>query len=107
MPANLPPEARKKWAEVEATRNPKERLRLMQEFVSLVPKHKGTAKTLAQVKKQMAMLRKDMEERKKKASHEKWTEAFLGKGRRSPDSAHRIDESWQKQSAGSRDKRES
>lgn len=79
MPANLPPDARKKWAEVEATRNPKERLRLMQEFVSLVPKHKGTAKTLAQVKKQMAILRRDMEERKKKRATRSGPKLFLEK----------------------------
>ena len=66
MPANLPHDARKKWAEVEETRNPRERLQRMEEFLSLVPKHKGTAKTCAQVKKQMAALRKDLEEKKRK-----------------------------------------
>jgi hypothetical protein len=66
MPANLPPDARKKWAEVEATHNPRERLLRMEEFLSLVPKHKGTAKTCAQVKKQMSALRKEIEEKKKK-----------------------------------------
>lgn len=66
MPANLPPDARKKWAEVEATRNPKERLQRMEEFLSLVPKHKGTLKLRGQVKKQMAILRREMEEKKRK-----------------------------------------
>jgi len=66
MPANLPPDARKKWAEVEETHNPRERLQKMEEFLSLVPKHKGTAKTCAQVKKQMSSLRKEIEEKKKK-----------------------------------------
>ena len=66
MPANLPPDARKKWAEVEATRNPRERIQRMEEFLSLVPKHKGTAKTCAQVKKQMSALRKELEEKKRK-----------------------------------------
>jgi len=66
MPANLPPDARKKWAEVEATRNPKERLILMTEFLSLVPKHKGTLKLRGQVKKQMAVIRKELEDKKKK-----------------------------------------
>lgn len=66
MPANLPPDARKKWAEVEETKNPRERLLRMEEFLSLVPKHKGTAKTCAQVKKQMSALRKDLDEKKKK-----------------------------------------
>src|SRR4030042_962376 len=66
MPANLPPDARKKYAEVEATKNPRERIKRMEEFLSLVPKHKGTAKTCAQVKKQMSALRKEIEEKKKK-----------------------------------------
>jgi hypothetical protein len=80
MPANLPPDARKKWAEVEATKNPKERLRLMEEFLSLVPKHKGTAKTCAQVKKQMAALRKELEEKKrKKAGKAKGPKLFIEK----------------------------
>lgn len=79
MPANLPPDARKKWAEVEATRNPKERLQRMGEFVSLVPKHKGTAKTLAQVKKQMAILRKEIEEKKKKRATRSGPKLFLEK----------------------------
>jgi len=66
MPTNLPAEAKRKWAEVAATRNPSEKLRLMEEFLSLVPKHKGTAKLCAQVKKQMAVLRREIEERKHK-----------------------------------------
>ncbi|MEM2536908.1 MAG: hypothetical protein QXK29_02040 [Candidatus Bathyarchaeia archaeon] len=64
MPANLPAEAKRKWAEVSAARNPLEKLRLMEEFLSLVPKHKGTAKLCAQVKKQMAVLRREIEEGK-------------------------------------------
>jgi small GTP-binding protein len=66
MPTNLPAEAKRKWAEVSATRNPIEKLQLMQEFLSLVPKHKGTAKLCAQVKKQMAALRKEIEEKRRK-----------------------------------------
>jgi hypothetical protein len=66
MPTNLPPDAIKKWAEVEATRNPKEKLERMQEFLSLVPKHKGTAKLCAQIKKQMATMRKEMEKKQRR-----------------------------------------
>lgn len=64
MPTNLPVEAKRKWAEVSASGNPREKLQLMQEFLSLVPKHKGTAKLCAQVKKQIAVLRREIEERK-------------------------------------------
>jgi ribosome-interacting GTPase 1 len=66
MPTNLPPDAKNKWAEVEATRNPREKLQRMQEFLSLVPQHKGTMKLRGQIKKKMAVLRREMEERKAK-----------------------------------------
>jgi hypothetical protein len=79
MPANLPPDARKKWAEVEETKNPKERLQRMQEFLSLVPKHKGTAKTCAQVKKQMAALRRELEEKKRKKTGKSGPKLFIEK----------------------------
>jgi hypothetical protein len=79
MPANLPPDARKKYSEVIATRNPREKLQRMQEFLSLVPKHKGTAKTCAQVKKQMAAIRKEMEEKKRKKAGRSGPKAFIEK----------------------------
>jgi len=66
MPTNLPPDAKKKWAEVEATKYPRERLQRMEEFLSLVPKHKGTLKLRGQIKKQMATLRREIEEKKRK-----------------------------------------
>ncbi len=66
MPTNLPPEAKDKWAEVEAARNPKEKLAKMQEFLAVVPQHKGTMKLRGQIKKKMAVIRKDMEDKKRK-----------------------------------------
>ena len=67
MPANLPPEAKSKWNEVTLTKNPETRLQLMGEFLSLVPKHKGTEKMCNQVKRQMAQLREDIEKKKLQA----------------------------------------
>jgi len=64
---NLPPEAKRKWNEVTMTRNPEERLKLMGEFMSLVPKHKGTDKMCNQVKRQMAQLRDDIDKKKKQS----------------------------------------
>jgi ribosome-interacting GTPase 1 len=66
MPTNLPPEAKDKWAEVEAARHPKEKLQKMQEFLSTVPQHKGTLKLRGEVKKKMAIIRRDLEDRKRK-----------------------------------------
>ncbi len=67
MPANLPPEAKHKWNEVTLTKNPETRLLLMAEFLSLVPKHKGTEKMCSQVKRQMAQLREEIEKKKQQA----------------------------------------
>jgi hypothetical protein len=67
MPANLPAEAKAKWLEVTLTKNPETKLQLMEEFLGLVPKHKGTEKLRAQVKRQMAGLRDDIEKKKRQA----------------------------------------
>lgn len=79
MPTNLPAEAKRKWAEVSVARNPREKLQLMQEFLSLVPKHKGTAKLCAQVKKQMATLRREIEEKKKRRAGRGGPKFFIEK----------------------------
>ncbi|MEM2249377.1 MAG: TGS domain-containing protein [Candidatus Bathyarchaeia archaeon] len=79
MPTNLPAEAKRKWAEVSAARNPREKLQLMQEFLSLVPKHKGTAKLCAQVKKQMAVLRRELEEGKRRKAGRGGPKFFIEK----------------------------
>jgi ribosome-interacting GTPase 1 len=65
MVTNLPQEAKMKWNEVTMTRNPEEKLRLMGEFLSLVPKHKGTEKLCRQVKRQMAQIRDEQEKKKR------------------------------------------
>jgi hypothetical protein len=66
MPTNLPAEAKKKWNEASMARNPKQKLQLLEEFLSLVPKHKGTEKLRAQVKTKMATLRREIKEKKRK-----------------------------------------
>ncbi|MBS7633181.1 50S ribosome-binding GTPase [Candidatus Bathyarchaeota archaeon] len=79
MPTNLPPDAKKKWAEVEATRNPREKLRLLQEFLSLVPRHKGTAKLCVNVKKQIASLQEEIKEKKRKKAGRSGPKIFIEK----------------------------
>jgi ribosome-interacting GTPase 1 len=79
MPTNLPYDAKDKWAEVEATRNPREKLQRMQEFLSLVPQHKGTLKLRGQIKKKIAILRKEMEERKTKRAGKGGPKFFIEK----------------------------
>ena len=79
MPANLTPEAADKWALVEAARNPREKILRMQEFLSVVPKHKGTMKLRGRIKKKMALMRKDIEERKQKRAGRSGPKLFIEK----------------------------
>jgi hypothetical protein len=66
MPTNLPPDAKKKWEEVEATKEPRQKLKLLEEFLSMVPRHHGTARLVVQTKKQITNLRKEIVEKKRK-----------------------------------------
>jgi ribosome-interacting GTPase 1 len=68
MPTNLPPEAKDKWAEVEATNDPKLKIQKYQEFLAAVPQHKGTMKLRGQIKKKMAVIRKDLDDKKRKGT---------------------------------------
>jgi hypothetical protein len=79
MPANLPPEAKDKWALVESARNPREKILRMQEFLSVVPKHKGTMKLCGRIKKKMAILRKEIEDRKQKRAGRSGPKLFIEK----------------------------
>lgn len=79
MPANLPAEAKHKWAEVSAARRPQDKLRLLEEFLSLVPKHKGTAKLCVQVKKRMAALRREISEKRHRSVGKSKAQFFVEK----------------------------
>jgi ribosome-interacting GTPase 1 len=79
MPTNLPPDAKNKWEEVEATKNPREKLRLLEEFLSLVPRHHGTSRLVVQTKKQITNLRKEIEEKKRKKAARTGPKIFIEK----------------------------
>jgi hypothetical protein len=79
MPTNLPPEAKNKWEEVEAAKNPHEKLRLLQEFLSLIPRHHGTTRLEAQTKKRITLLRKEIEEKKRKKAGRTGPKIFIQK----------------------------
>ncbi len=66
MPANLPAEAQHKWYEASQAKRPEEKIKKLKEFLSLVPKHKGTENLRAQVKRKIAVLRKEIAEKKQK-----------------------------------------
>jgi len=68
MPTNLPAEARAKWVKYMEARTPEEKLRALQDFLSSVPKHKGTENLVAWVRRKMAELREEIEEKKARRS---------------------------------------
>jgi len=79
MPTNLPVVAKKKWNEASLARTPQEKIVKLQEFLSLVPKHKGTEKLCAQVKTKIATLRKEVEEKKRRRAGRGGPKFFLEK----------------------------
>ncbi len=84
MVTNLPEEAKAQWRKVSEAKTPEEKLRELQKFYSLVPKHKGTKNLLRQVRRQMAKLREEIEERKRKKVGtyiSKWNKPKHGEGR--------------------------
>jgi len=79
MPANLPAEAKHKWSEVATAKNPQEKIQKIEEFLSLVPKHKGTERLRGQAKRQIALLRKEIIERKQRKIGKGGPKFFLEK----------------------------
>lgn len=66
MPTNLPPQARaaeKKYMEAKTLQ---EKIKYLQEFLSLIPEHKGTEKMRGYLRRRLAQLKKELEEQKKK-----------------------------------------
>jgi len=79
MPTNLPPTAKKKWNEVTNAQTKQEKLAKLREFLSLVPKHKGTARLLVQTKRQIKTLQAEIEEKKRRKAGRGGPRFFLEK----------------------------
>lgn len=58
MPANLPPTYYKLKHQHESAKTDEERLGLLEEMLSIVPKHKGTEKVVSDLRKRIAVLKK-------------------------------------------------
>jgi hypothetical protein len=70
MVTNLPAACKVKWTKVALAKTPQEKIRLLQDFYSSIPKHKGTSKLCANVKRQIATLRAQIEEeQRRRRSH--------------------------------------
>lgn len=66
MPTNLPPQARaaeKKYIEAKTLQ---EKIKYLQEFLSLIPEHKGTEKMRGYLRRRLAQLKRELEEQKKR-----------------------------------------
>ena len=66
MPANLPPEAKAKLAKYSDAKTPEEKIRALEEFLSAVPKHKGTENIRLWARRRLAELREEVEARKRR-----------------------------------------
>lgn len=66
MVTNLPAEAKAKWLKVIEARTPEEKIKALEDFLSSVPKHKGTEKLRLWATRRLAELREEVEERKRK-----------------------------------------
>lgn len=64
MPANLTKEALLKYQKVLEAKTKQEKLKALQEYLSAIPKHKGTENLVAQVRHQIAKLREEIEKEK-------------------------------------------
>lgn len=66
MVTNLPAEAKAKFAKYMEAKTPEEKLRALEEFLSSVPKHKGTENLVRWARRRMSELREEIENEKKK-----------------------------------------
>jgi hypothetical protein len=63
MPANLPPQYYELERQFRAERDPREKLRMAEELLAMMPKHKGTDKLQADMKTKISKLKKDVEQK--------------------------------------------
>jgi ribosome-interacting GTPase 1 len=66
VPTNLPAEAKAAWLKVMEAKTPEDKIRAMEEFLSYVPKHKGTEKLIRHIRRRIAELRREIQERREK-----------------------------------------
>ncbi|MBS3818818.1 50S ribosome-binding GTPase [bacterium] len=69
MPANLPPQYFETEKKLKSAKSPEEKKEIMEELLSIVPKHKGTEKIQAQLKSKISKLKDQIQKKPKTASH--------------------------------------
>ncbi|MEM0279307.1 MAG: TGS domain-containing protein [Metallosphaera sp.] len=66
MVTNLPAEAKTKWLRVMDAKTPEEKIKAIQDFLSSVPKHKGTENLVYWAKRRLSELREEAEKQRRK-----------------------------------------
>lgn len=80
MPANLPPEAKAKLAKYSEARSIEEKIQALEEFLSAVPKHKGTENLRNWARRRLAELKEELEARRKRRGGGGGPRFFVEKG---------------------------
>ena len=70
MPANLPPQYFEVEKKLKNTNNPEEKIKIMEELLSIIPKHKGTEKLQALYKSKISKLKARSQKKTATARHE-------------------------------------
>lgn len=69
MPTNLPPEYFEAEERYKAAATPEDRIRLLEELISTVPKHKGTDKLRADLRRRLSKMKSDAQSKKSVSRH--------------------------------------
>ena len=69
MPANLTPQYLAAEERFKQARDDREKMKALKEMMAYIPKHKGTEKLQADIKRKIARLKDDMEGKKSKGGH--------------------------------------
>jgi small GTP-binding protein len=69
MPANLPPQFFEVEKKLKTARSPEEKIAIMEELLSIIPKHKGTEKLQAMYKTKIAKLKTQAQKKPTPARH--------------------------------------
>jgi ribosome-interacting GTPase 1 len=76
---NLPAEAKAKWMKVMDAKTPEEKIKAIQDFLSYVPKHKGTENLVYWAKRRLAELKEEAEKEKRKGGGKRSFSIFVEK----------------------------
>lgn len=68
MPANLTPQYHEAEEKFKAAQSPEEKMAALKDMLSTIPKHKGTEKLQADIKKRMASLKKESQKKKSRST---------------------------------------